>query len=209
MATISLNLAEIVARRHGIVTHDELLADSHTRNSVRRLVQSGLLVAEHKQVCRLATSPDTFEARCAAACVADPFATVTGISAARLRGCRHVWRAEVPHLLVAHDRTPLTRGVVLRRSNVISDEDIVQRDDGIRVASPPRTWFDCARDLTDKRFERVTEWVLDNHSTVPTLWRTAKRLQARGRPGLARVNRVMEQRADWQKPAGSALELRV
>jgi very-short-patch-repair endonuclease len=99
--------------------------------------------------------------------------------------------------------------VVLRRSNVIDESDAVQRADGIRVASPPRAWFDCARDIDDERFERLTEWVLDQHATLPTLWHTAQRLQARGRPGLARVKRVMSQRADWQKPAGSGLELRV
>ncbi len=120
-----------------------------------------------------------------------------------------MWRCEVPHVLVAYDRTPITRGVVIRRTNVIADEDVVRRDDGIRVASPPRTWFDCARDLDDQRFERVTEWVLDKHTSLPTLWRTARRLQAKGRPGLARVKRVMAQRADWQKPVGSAIELRV
>ncbi len=44
-----------------------------------------------------------------------------------------------------------------------------QRADGIRVASPPRAWFDCARDIDDERFERLTEWVLDQHTTMPTL----------------------------------------
>jgi hypothetical protein len=92
---------------------------------------------------------------------------------------------------------------------VLDEEDLVQRDDGITLASPPRAWFDCARDVDDERFERLTEWVLDNHTTLPTLWRTARRLQARGRPGLARVKRIMSKRADWQKPAGSGLELRV
>ena len=209
MATISRTLAELVARRHGIVAHDELLHDGHTHHAVRRLVEGGLLVTEHKRVYRLATSPDTFEARCAAACAADPFAIVTGVAAARLWGFRHVWRPDVPHLMVAHARTPITRGVVLRRSNVITEDDIVERADGIRVASPPRAWFDCARDVDDERFERLTEWVLDHHTTLPTLWRTARCLQARGRPGLARVKRVLSQRADWQKPAGSGLELRV
>lgn len=209
MATISRTLAELVARRHGIVTHDELLADGHTRHAVRRLVEGGVLVTEHKRVYRLATSPDTFEARCAAACAADPFAIVTGVAAARLWGFRHVWQPDLPHVMVAHDRSPITRGVALRRSNVIPEDDVVERGDGIRVASPPRAWFDCARDVDDERFERLTEWVLDHHATMPTLWRTARRLQARGRPGLARVKRVMAQRADWQKPAGSGLELRV
>jgi very-short-patch-repair endonuclease len=180
-----------------------------THHAVRRLVERGMLVAVHKRVYRFATSPDTFESRCAAACAADPFAIVSGVAAARLWEFRHTWRPDVPHLLVGHDRTPVTRGVVLRRSNVINDVDVVERRDGIRVASPPRAWFDCARDVDDGRFERLTEWVLDQHCTVPTLWETARRLQARGRPGLARVKRVMEARDDWQKPAGSGLELRV
>lgn len=209
MATISQSLAAVVSRRHGIVTHDQLLGDGISRHSVRRLVGTGLLVVEHKHVYRLATSPDSFEARCAAACAADPFALVSGVAAARLWHFHHVWHPDVPHVLVAHDRTPITRGVVLRRSNVIAEVDVVERDDGIRIASPPRTWFDCARDVDDPRFERLTEWVLDHHATLSTLWRTTQRLQARGRPGLARVKRVMSQRADWQKPAGSGIELRV
>ena len=209
MPTISQTLATNVAIRHGIVTHAELSADGVTHHAVRRLVEHGVLVAVHKRVYRFTTSPDTFESRCAAACAADPFAIVSGVAAARLWEFRHVWRPDVPHLLVGHDRTPVTRGVVLRRSNVIDDVDVVERLDGIRVASPPRAWFDCARDVDDGRFERLTEWVLDHHCTVPTLWETARRLQARGRPGLARAKRVMEARDDWQKPAGSGLELRV
>jgi very-short-patch-repair endonuclease len=209
MATISRPLATVVSERHGIVTHDQLLADGVTHHSVRRQIERGLLVVVHKHVYRLATSPNTFEARCAAACAADRFVLIGGVAAARLWDFRHVWRPEVPHVMLAHDRTSITRGVVLRRTNVLTEHDVVERGDGIRVAAPPRAWFDCARDVDDERFERLTEWVLDHHSTVPTLWSTARQLQARGRPGSARVRRVMSQRADWQKPAGSGLELRV
>lgn len=119
----------------------------------------------------------------------------------------------MPHVLIGHGQTPITSGgALLRRSNEIDPTDRVRRSDGIDgivIASPPRAWFDCARDLDDARFERLTEWVLDNHSLLTILWQTTRRLQAKGRPGLARVNRVMSRRADWQKPAGSGLELRV
>ena len=74
-------------------------------------------------------------------------------------------------------------------------EDVVQRPDGIRVASPPRAWFDCAVHLDDRRFEMLTEHVLDNHCRAPTLWRTVRRLEARGRRGLARVRRVLSARS--------------
>jgi len=209
MATISRPLTELIARRHGIVTVDELFADGHSRHSVRWKLEHGGLVAVHKGVFRVGTAPDTFESRCVAACLADPQAIVTGVGAARLWSFRHVWRPDTPYVLIGHGQTPITSGALLRRSNEIDSTDRVQRSDGIVVASPPRAWFDCARDLDDARFERLTEWVLDNHSTLTTLWRTTRRLQAKGRPGLARVNRVMSRRADWQKPAGSGLELRV
>ena len=209
MVQLSHTLVSHIVERHGVVTRSELLADGFSRREIDRASERGAITRVHNGVYRISTSPDTFEARCVAACAADPQATVTGVAAARLWGARHTRRIDEPIILIAHDRTPLTRGVVLRRTNVLDDEDRVQRDDGIRLASPPRTWFDCARDVDDDRFERLTEWVLDKHTTLPTLWRTAGRLQARGRPGLARVKRVMAQRADWQKPAGSALELGV
>lgn len=209
MATMSPPLAARVALRHGIIARQELVLDGFSHDTLRYQLEHGVLVRVHQGVYRVATSPDTFESRCAAACLADPSAIVTGVAAARLWEFRHVYRTEMPQVMVPHGRTPITRGVALRRSNVIDATDAVRRDDGIIVASPPRAWFDCARDVDDERFERLTEWVLDKHSTLPTLWRTARRLQARGRPGMARVKRVMEARADWQKPAGSGLELRV
>ncbi len=209
MATISHPLSSRIAQRHGIVTHDELTIDGFSEHSLRWQLAHDVLVPVHRGVYRMATSPDTFEARCVAACLADPTAIVTGVAAARLWEFRHVWRPEVPHVMVGHDRTPMTRGVVLRRSNAIDASDAVARNDGIVVASPPRAWFDCARDVDDERFERLTEWVLDHHADLQTLWRLTRRLRAKGRPGLGRINRVMSRRADWQKPAGSGLELRV
>jgi hypothetical protein len=209
MVQLSRSLAARVAQQHGIVTRIDLLADGWSHRQIDASTQRGMLIRVHNGVYRIATSPDTFEARCAAACAADPEVVITSTAAARLWSFRHTWRPDSPIALVAHDRTPITRGVVLRRTNVLDDQDRVRRDDGITVAAPPRAWFDCARDLDDERFERLTESVLDQHASLPTLWRTAHRLQARGRPGSARVKRVMSKRADWQKPAGSGLELRV
>jgi hypothetical protein len=138
MALISPTLASSIARHHGIVTTDELIRDGLTHRAVAHHVRLGALVRLHNGVFRVATAPDTFEARCAAACAADPEAVVTGSAAARLWEFRHIGRPDVPIVLVPHDRTPITRGVLLRRTNVLDDEDRVARDDGICVASPVR-----------------------------------------------------------------------
>ena len=209
MLKLSPDVMARIAARHGVVTADELCTERIGHWTVRNLVRDRALVAVHSGVYRLATSPDTFEARCAAACLADGEVVISGLAGARLWGFRHTPIVELPETLVAHDRTPLTRGVVVRRTNVLEAEDIVHRDDGIRVASPPRSWFDCATHVDDRRFEKLTEWVIDRHVGVPVLWRTVRRLQARGRPGLARVHRVMSTRQDWQRPAGSGDELDV
>jgi hypothetical protein len=209
MALFSPPLAQLIAKRHGVVTLDQLVADGTSLATVKRLVRDQTLVRVHHGVLRVATAPDTFESRCVAACAADEELVISGVAAARLWAFRHVWSTSMPIGLVAHDRTPIRQGVLLRRTNLLDDTDVVMRDDGIRIASPPRAWFDCARDLDDDRFERLTEWVLDHHTTMPTLWRLTSRMTARGRPGLGRVHRVMSRRSDWQRPAGSGLELRV
>ncbi len=209
MLILSPSLSRDIARCHGIVTTSQLLVDGFSLDHVRRQVRAGALVSMHSGVYRIATSSDTFESRCAAACAADTTAVITGIAAGHLWKFRHTRAPALPIVTVAHDRNPLNRGVMLRRSNVLHEHDRVQRPDGIVVASPPRTWFDCARDLDDETFEAVTEWVLDHHASMPTLWRTVRELESRGRPGLARVRRVMSQRSVWQRPAGSKLELRV
>lgn len=209
MPQLSTGLATFVAARYGAVSKPELIGDGYTDNTIRRMVSADTIISTHRQVYRLATAPDSFEFRCAAACLADTSAVVTGPAAARLWRFRHVWQPETPIVLVAHDCSPLHRGVLIRRTNALSPDEIAERSDGIRLASPPRAWFDCARDLSDEKFEMLTEWVLDEHASMPTLWRTLRRLSQRGRPGLARVRRVVSQRSAWQKPAGSGLELKV
>ncbi|MGA9276538.1 type IV toxin-antitoxin system AbiEi family antitoxin domain-containing protein [Ilumatobacter sp.] len=209
MPRFSAHLLGLAAAHHGVITTAEMLDDGVSRHAISHLSQERILQRLHNGVYLLASSPRTFEARCAAACLADPEAVVTGPAAARLWEFRHVFRPTVPEVLVRHDRTPITSGVTLRRTNVLCDDEIVERDDAIRVASPPRVWFDCATHLTDERFEMLTEWVLDQHSDLSTLFRTVRRLDVRGRSGLARVHRVLSQRPIWQKPAQSGLETRV
>jgi len=209
MPRFSADLLERASAQHGVLTATQMLDAGVTRHAIAHLARERILRRQHNRVYLLASAPLTFEARCAAACLADAQAVITGPAAARLWEFRHVFRPNVPEVLVGHDRTPITSGVTLRRTNVLEADDIVQRDDAIRIATPQRAWFDCAAHLTDERFEMLTEWVLDRHVDVATLFRTVRRLDARGRLGLARVNRVLSQRPLWQKPTQSGLETKV
>jgi hypothetical protein len=205
----SVGLSRLIARRHGVVTKSELIGDGFTEHTIRRQVTAGTLVRMHSGVYRFATTAETFETRCAAACLADPSTAVTSISAGKLWAFRPTPRHDVPILVTGHDEPRLARGVIVRRSTTLPAEHVVQREDGIRLTTPPRAWFDCARDLDDDWFERLTEWVLDHHAPVPTLWGMRRTMTRRGRDGSARVNRVLSRRPTWQKPADSGLELKV
>lgn len=209
MRHLSAELSDLVARHQGVVTRTQLLDDGWSRHRIQAGVTSGELVVCHPGVYRFGTSPRTFEARCAAACRSDPSLVVTGRAAARLWNFRPVRYDGPPIVLAAHDRNPISGEIIIRRTNVLDDCDRVERSDGIVVASPVRAWFDCGRDVGDERFEAITEWVIDRHASLPDLWEMVRRMSGRGRPGLARVRRVMSQRDDWQRPAGSLLELRV
>ena len=209
MRHVSPDLARQISMHHGIVRRTELIADGCSRDVIARLVSGGALIPAQQGTYRVATSPETFEAQCVSACFADPGAVITGLAAGRLWAFRHIAPVNVPEVLVAHHSNPMSGGVTLRRTNRLHREEIVERPDGIRVASPPRAWFDCAVHLDDTRFEMLTEHVLDNHCRAPTLWRTVRRLEARGRRGLGRARRVLSARPVWQKPADSGVELRV
>jgi hypothetical protein len=104
MPHLSERLAATAAGRYGIVTRDELRRDGFADSSIRRWVEKGLLMSCHQGVYRVATSPDCFESRCAAACLGDASAVVTGPAAARLWQFRHVFRPDRPYVLIEHHR---------------------------------------------------------------------------------------------------------
>ena len=194
---------------HGVINTEELHTAGVSVWATRQLVSNGVLIPIHQSVYRFASAPPTIEARCAAACSANHAVVIGGPSAAALWEFPKTGRVDRVFALCPHDSTPIGDGVTLRRSNILPATDIVQRPDGIRVTSVPRTWFDRARDMTDDHFESLTEYVIDRHVGVDVLWRTAGRLRARGRPGSRRVGDVLGRREVWQKPAGSDLERRV
>jgi len=208
MANITGALAALAATQHGVLTSDDCHRHGLGDGQRRALVTHGALIVVHRGTYRVASSPDTFRSRCAAASLAAG-AIITGTSAGHLWGFRHVSPPHLPAVLLPHGTHSLSQGATVRRSAVIEPIDWVRFDDGILRASPPRTWFDCARDVDDERFEAITEWTLDHHTNLPTLWSTLRRLAANGRPGSGRVRRVMSSRSAWQRPAGSQLELRV
>jgi hypothetical protein len=205
MGPSSRSFAGVVSRRHGIVTVAEL-GREHGAHELDRLRRHGVLVPVHPGVFRLTWMADTFEARCAAIVAARPDVVVAGIAAARLWGFRHVFPPTIPDVVVA---SPLQARRVVARVDDLPASHVVERDDGIRLTTRERTWFDCAVHLTDEKFTALTDWLVADGVAVPALWRITRELSGGERRGARRVRRVVSARADWQRPAGSRLEARL
>ncbi len=159
-------------------------------------------------VFRLGGAPQTSDQAAALACATGADVLVSHQSAGRVWGFRRLGPSQHLHVLFDGASHHFIPGAVVHRCHRIDPVDVVERPDGIRVTSPPRTVFDLAATFDDERLESVVEQVVhDGLATIPTLVATGARLRERGRKGSARFGRVLQSRPAWLKPVDSDLEL--
>ncbi|MBI4934786.1 MAG: type IV toxin-antitoxin system AbiEi family antitoxin domain-containing protein [Actinobacteria bacterium] len=194
---------------HGIASVLDLVRLGMSEATVYRLVRDGRLERMMPGVVRSLQFPDTDMQRYAAACARNPAALVAFTSAGRLWGFR-----KVPdlgrYILVPHGVSPELPGVVVRRCRRIDSVDVVERPDGIRLTSPPRTLFDSADMLGVARTRSVMEQVLhEQMCTLGTVTDTVARLAHPNRPGTRTMMAVIASRPAWRTALHSDLEMRV
>lgn len=82
------------------------------------------------------------------------------------------------------------------RTALVDDEDVVFRNDGVRLTSPPRTVVDLTRYVHNLALISIIEHAISSEMcTTATLWRVAERLDTRGRPWVRRFLRTAASRA--------------
>lgn len=114
--------------------------------------------------------------------------TALGIRRSPTDGLVHVIAPPSSHPCVA----PWVRAY---RTSLLCDEEIVDRRDGVRVTSPPRTAVDLTRYVGRDAVSLVIEDVLHRGlCTVSSLHRTAERLATPGRPWARRFLAVLQGR---------------
>jgi hypothetical protein len=87
---------------------------------------------------------------------------------------------------------------------------MVQRPDGIRLTSPPRTLFDSADMIGAEAATSVLEQLLNEHRvTFGTISDTVHRLYHPNRPGSATMLSVIQSRPAWRSALQSDLEVKV
>jgi very-short-patch-repair endonuclease len=114
------------------------------------------------------------------------------------------------HVLISHGHSPEMEGVIVHRCRQVDPIDIVERPDGIRLTSPPRTLFDSADMIGASATASVLEQLLhEQRCTLGTITDTVARLYHPRRPGSATMLAVLRSRPAWRTALQSGLETKV
>ncbi len=190
-------------QHHGVATSAMLQQGGLGRQARASFVGRGVLLRPFEHVYRIASAPDTLESRCVELCFAFPRGFITGPTAGKLTGLRQMPGSRPIHFGIAHGSNlgPID-GVVVRQSTRVAPIDVqLPRDDGIRIASPPRLAFDLGANLTLAAHASVVEQLLfEKRCTLASIVSTARRLLHPRRPGSFVVAATLESRVAGPPP---------
>jgi len=198
MTHLPVGVIEHFAARHGVATHAQLVGLGLTRHRIIGLQHAGTLIGVLKGVYRIPVVPLDEFARCVAVCGAHPGAVVAGPTAGRLHGLRRMPKDDRVHVIVEPQSQPsIEPWIVPYRTAAIRAEDIIERDDGIRVTSLARTALDMARFLRDVDLLSVIEQASrDGGLDDEQLRSVAVDHISKHRPWLYRYLRQVDRRLD-------------
>ena len=193
----------------GVISTEQLTALGCPSRTLANMVAAGELVTMMPGVFRSAQWPYTRHQLMAAACARNKAALISLTTAGQEWGLRRMTRPDV-YVLVPHGCSPEMEGIVVHRCRRIDPVDIVERPDGIRLTSPPRTLFDSADMIGAEATASVLEQMLnDRMATFGTVADTVQRLYHPRRPGSKTMLEVIGSRPSWRAALQSDLEVRV
>jgi len=212
MHAFDLQLVKLAGSQHYLATHDQLCEFGSSRQIVSRL-GAGMLESVHHSVYRLSGSPDTWQQRLLAACLA-----TSAVSAASFRAAAQMWSLPGGEELVEvtsprHDRTQHA-GVRTHESFYLTDLDVTYID-SIPVTRPAR--IICDFGLLVKRGEMsvetlelaMQEALRRDLVDVGRVWREWERLGGTRRPGGKVVEQMLTRFVAPARKPDTAPEVRL
>lgn len=200
-------LAVAARERHGLITADDLRSIGVSRAQVRSRIENGSLVRVNEHVLAIAGAPVSWAQTAAAALAAIPGSVLSHSAAARVHGLAGVAPEQQVVVSVGLHAYHQLAGTRIRRTRLLPDDHITIAS-GFAVTTVPRTLVDLGADLSDGRYRHVLDAAL---STGRTTWddlvSVLNVMGARGRPGIARVRRVLTA-IEGEPPTESELERR-
>ena len=193
----------------GIISAANLVDLGCTDRNIGQLVHRQELVVMLPGVFRSAQWPCNRAQMLAAVCARNLAAMIGFTTAGQEWSLRQMADPWI-HVLVPHGSSPRMEGVIVHRCRRIDPVDIVQRSDGIRLTSPPRTLFDSADMIGQEAAASVLEQLLNEQRvTFGTVSDTVRRLYHPSRPGAATMLAVIQSRPAWRSALQSDLEVKV
>lgn len=175
------------ATHHGVASIRQLIECGMTRHEIKRLTELGSLDLVIQGAYRTPSVDFDELARCAAISIAHPDSVIAGPTAGRLWGFRRLPADRRIHVISPPASHPTSCDwVVPYRTAAIESDDIVERPDGIRVTTRPRTAFDLARFVSPFNLRSIIEQAMhDGHHSADEMaevaipWQSPRRRWAR------------------------------
>jgi very-short-patch-repair endonuclease len=187
-ATAERLIARLAARRHGVVTRDQLLRAGVTPSEIKQRLGTGMLIREYRGVFRVGHRAPSLEAEYLAAVSAcGEEALLCGPAAAFLYG---ILKGRAPGPEVLTPRRLRISGVRTVRTREIDPTDAA-RYRAIPVTTIPRTIVDLAADLPADDLARALHEASIRYQVTPDRVESvlARRPNSRGAAKLRRVLR--------------------
>lgn len=207
MGDKTLLVIEHARANGGIVTTSEAQALGMDRATLARRVRAGVLTRLKRGVFALPGFEINHDAVLEAAC-RRLNAVVSHQSAGRLHEFEGLpW--VTPTVSVPHRHTKLFPGVYVHQLTDLSDDQIISIRN-MPVTNPERTVIDLATCMTDSRLDLTLDRALSVGTVdLERLAMLFSSLGRRGKPGTARMRRLLEKRGEDYAPPDSLLELRL
>ncbi len=197
MSAINEEALVWAADHHSTLTTERIRACGITSSQQRRLVSQGVLVRLADGTYRCVGMAPSLPALCVAASAHPKGLVVAGPTAGILWGLRRMPRDGLVHVIAPPMSHPIgAPWLRAYRTALLDPADIVRRDDGIVITSPPRTAVDLARWLPDDDLRSVIDQIEHLRlAQAVTMRRVAMLLDTRGRPWARRFLDVLDRRA--------------
>ncbi len=207
MGTLDLALVPRFAAQHWLVSRQQVMDAGGTDRQVDRRLASGVWERVDAGVYRLAGAPTPWEARVLAPLLSvGSGAVASHLCAARLHGIAGFGRA-TPEITIPRGAGARRADLRVHTSTDLDRTTPVLRH-GVPVTSIDRTLLDLGRYVGDSRLLRAIEWARrSDQTTWAALIRTLRRHARRGRPGVARLRRLITANAHRDEITDSDFEL--